>query len=56
MFYLLNNFMYCSRSGSIRISALGVDGGEILLLLDAWRRQLFTFGLQDQGNIYSIRA
>jgi hypothetical protein len=29
--------MYCPRSSLMRILALGVDGGDILLLLDALR-------------------
>lgn len=39
---VLCNFMY-SRSSLSRISALGADGGEDFLLLDALRREVLRF-------------
>lgn len=47
----------CSGSSLSRISALGVDGRDRFLFLNALRRKLiFIFGLQDQGNFYTIGA
>lgn len=39
---VLCNFMY-TRSSLMRISALGADGGETFLLLDALRKVVFHF-------------
>lgn len=48
---VLCNFMY-TRSSLMRISTLGVDGGETFLLLDALRKVGFSFLVYKTKVIY----